>query len=207
QIRKGTMSAEIYKRFRPKKLSSVIGQETAIQSLEKMLANNFPHAVLITGPSGVGKTTIARILKDRLGCSDMDFMERNCADFRSIDDVRDIRRRNELMPIGGRCRIWLVDECHKLTNDAQNAFLKMLEDTPKHVYFFLCTTDPQKVIKTIHTRCTQIKLNALKEETLAGIVQGIIKRANLAVDEAVVDEICKVAEGSARKALVLLDQV
>src|SRR5678816_4466960 len=115
------MSQELYKRIRPKRLKDLIGQDGAVKSIEKLLASSkMPHALLLTGPSGCGKTTIARILKAHLHCSDQDFFERNCADFRSVDDIREIRRHLDLRPLGGESRIWLIDECHKLTNDAQN---------------------------------------------------------------------------------------
>lgn len=199
---------EIYKALRPKRFTEVLGQEDAIKSIEKLLSKDkMPHAILLTGPSGVGKTTIARILKELLHCSEQDFFEKNCADFRGIDDIREIRRHAGFKPMGGRCRIYLIDECHKLSNDAQNALLKLLEDTPRHVYFMLATTDPHKVIKTIHTRCSQIKLKPLDEKTLERVMAYAITRLKLKVPEEVVKGIIEVSEGSARKALVILEQV
>ncbi len=199
---------EYYKRFRPRKLETVLGQTAAIGSLQKMISRDaIPHALLLTGASGCGKTTIARILKDILDCGDQDWTEINCADFKGIDMVRDIRRTSGMTPLSGPVRVWIIDEAHKLTGDAQNAFLKILEDTPSHVYFMLCTTDPAKLIKTIHTRCTEIKLAAMSEATLAEVVQRVIDKDKLAVSKKVVQEICEAADGSARKALVILDQV
>src|SRR5690606_3369465 len=109
---------------------------------------DIPHAMLFTGPSGCGKTTLARILRVKLRCSDNDFQEINAADFRGIDSIRSMRQQVGAAPLGGDSRIWLIDEAHSMTADAQNAFLKLLEDTPRHVYFFLATTDPQKLKKT-----------------------------------------------------------
>jgi DNA polymerase III gamma/tau subunit len=200
----------LYKKYRPKTLKEVVGQDNAVRLLGKFLANGLPHALMFTGPSGVGKTTIARILKKELECSDEDFMERNCADFRGVDDVRDIRKRSNFSPIGGKTRIWLLDEAHKMTNDAQNALLKILEDTPEHVYFFLASTDPQKIIKTIHTRCSQIKLGPVPHEKLYSLVCMTASKAKLLVDinsDTVIDAICEAADGSARKALVVLEAV
>jgi len=186
----------------------VEGQEGAVASISKMMEQNkVPHAILLTGPSGCGKTTIARILKQHLECGDNDFVEMNCADFKGIDMVRDVRRSMNLSPITGKTRLWLVDEAHKLTNDAQNAFLKMLEDTPSHAYFVLCTTDPQKLIKTIHTRCSEIKLAALGTTALEKVLQRVITKAELTVEETVITEIVEASDGSARKALVILDQI
>ncbi len=202
------MSKELYKRYRPKKFSEVIGQTAAVQSIRKLIeTDNIPHAIMLAGPSGVGKTTIARILKDYLSCSDQDFVEKNCADFRGVDDIRDVRRHSGFSPLGGKTRIFLIDECHKLTNDAQNALLKMLEDTPKHVYFILCTTEPHKMLKTIQTRCSFIKLVSLSTVELTTLLKTVAKSEGLAVSSDVITEIVDVSEGSARKALVILDQV
>lgn len=200
--------SELYKTYRPRNLKVVEGQAGAVASISKMMElNSVPHAVLLTGPSGCGKTTIARILKQHLECGDNDFTELNCADFRGIDMVRDLRRTMNLAPITGKTRLWLIDEAHKLTNDAQTALLKMLEDTPSHAYFVLCTTDPQKLIKTIHTRCSEIKLSSLSADSLRKVLQRVITKAGLTVEEQVVEEIIEAADSSARKALVILEQV
>ena len=108
-----------YKRFRPKTLKSVLGQEGPVNSLQRFIdRNTIPHCILFTGPSGCGKTTIGRILKTHLNCGDADWLEINSADFKGIDTVREIRRSINLSPISGDCRIWFIDEAHKLTNDA-----------------------------------------------------------------------------------------
>ena len=199
---------ELYKRYRPQSLKTVFGQEGAIASLKRLMdGGNVPHSILLTGPSGVGKTTIARIVQRYVNCGDQDFIELNCADFKGVDVVRDIRKFMSLSPISGDTRMWLIDECHKLTNDAQNAFLKTLEDTPEHVYFVLCTTDPQKLLKTIHTRCSEIKLLSMSAQALRQVVDRVVKKESLEVEDEVLDEIIEASEGSARKALVILEQV
>lgn len=199
---------ESYKRFRPKTLKGVVGQDGAVASLQKFIdGKKIPHAVLLTGPSGCGKTTIARILKDHLDCGAQDFFEVNCADFKGIESIREIRRLMNFNPISGSARIWLIDEAHKLTNDAQNAFLKLLEDTPNHIYFMLATTDPQKLLKTIHTRCTEVKLVSLSEQNLIRVLQRVVNKESLKISEDVLQEIAEASDGSARKALVILDQI
>lgn len=199
---------ELYKKHRPVKLSRVVGQEETTATLENLLTQGrVPHSLLFTGPSGCGKTTLARILRTELGCVDNDFYEINCADFRGIDMVREIRKAMTYAPAGGDCRVWLIDECHKLSNDAQNALLKMLEDTPAHVYFFLATTDPQKLLKTIKTRCMEMPVRGLEEKELIGLMGTVLRREKKEVPEEVLETIARDSIGSARMALVLLDKV
>ncbi len=202
------MIEELYKKHRPTKLSDVVGQPDAVRMLKDMGRRGaVPHCLMLSGPSGVGKTTIARILREKLECSDADFAELNTADFRGIDMVREIRQRVGLAPLGGKSRVWLVDEAHKLTVDAQHAFLKLLEDTPKHVWFFLATTEPQKLLLTIRTRATEMKLRALKSPELKALVLDVAGREGMELSDEVSDKIADVADGSARKALVLLNQI
>ena len=199
---------ELYRVHRPKTFKGVLGQSDAVRTLLDLTkTGRVPHALLLTGPSGVGKTTLARILKTKLECSDADFSEVNCADFRGIDMVREIRTRMQLAPITGKCRIWLIDECHKLSGDAQNAFLKTLEDTPAHVYFILATTEPEKLLTTIKTRCTEIKLKALSPAALKELVLSVAEKEGKELKDEVVERLIEHSEGSARKVLVLLNAV
>ena len=167
--------------------------------------NSIPHFVLFSGPSGCGKTTLARILVKKLKCGKSDFAEINCANFRGIDSVREIAEKCKLMPMTGDCRIYLMDECHQLTNAAQSALLKLLEDTPGHVYFFWATTDPQKLLPTVKNRATEIVLKSLKRTESEALVKDICEQESIELKEAVVDEIVEKADGSARRCLVLLD--
>ena len=202
------MTQEFYKAHRPKTFDEVVGQRAAVSQLEKMVeGNRVPHTLIFSGPSGCGKTTLARIMATELNCGDFDFNEMNCADVRGIDAVRQIRSVMGLAPRGGDCRIWLVDEAHQLTNDAQNAFLKMLEDTPRHVYFFLCTTDSQKLLKTIRTRGTEIKVSAMPDDDVLAVLRNVVKASGVKISKEVAQRIVEQSEGSARKALVLMDQI
>jgi len=199
---------ELYKKYRPKKFEGVVGQDAAMKVLvKKVKRKNVPHTILLTGPSGCGKTTVARILKRMLKCSNADFVEANTASERGIDDIRKIKRRIQQVPMDGDCRIWLIDEAHKLSNDAQNAFLKMLEDTPKHVYFILASTHPQKIIKAIRTRSSEFKLKGLSDKDLASILRPIAKKENFKIPKAIERKIIENCGGSARKCLVMLDQI
>jgi DNA polymerase III gamma/tau subunit len=199
--------SELYKKHRPQALPRLRGQQTATTTLGKLLAKHqCPHALLLSGPSGTGKTTTARILQVALRCHNMDYREINCADFTGIDTVRDIRATMSLAPVGGS-KIWVIDEAHQLSTAAQNALLKLLEDTPAHVYFILITTDPQKIIRTIHTRCTQLVYKLLSETDLSHVVESVAAREHVELDDEVVEAIVAAAEGSARLALVILDAV
>ena len=199
---------ELPRKYRPTKFSDVVGQLQAVTLLQQAgREGRVPHYLLFTGPSGCGKTTLARIMKDKLRCSDLDWTELNTADFRGIDAVREIRDRVNLEPIGGKSRIWLVDECHALTKDAQNAFLKILEEPPARVYFFLCTTEPQKLLPTMVTRATEIKVCLLKLQEMRELVNRVAAAEALKLGDGVADAIVEAAQGSPRKALVLLGQV
>lgn len=199
----------LYQKYRPRKLKDVVGQDAAVKVLTGLFSGStFPRALLFQGPSGCGKTTLARIVQKQLGCKDADFYERNCADFRGIDDVREIRRAIGMRPLsGGTCRIWLIDECHRLTADAQEAMLKLLEDAPSHVHFFLATTDPSKLKPTIRTRCTDITVKPVKANVLAALVKSVAESESASIGGDVADRIAEAAEGSPRKALVILEAV
>lgn len=203
------MTTELYKKHRPKTFKAMLGADNTVAALQNMVKRNtLPHVILFHGPSGCGKTTLARILRDKLECHEIDWKELNCSDVRGVDSVRKIAQTMTLAATGGPVRIYLLDEVHQWTKDAQHAALKMLEDTPKHVYFFLCTTDPQKLLKTIRTRCCEMPVRNLTYDELEALVKRIIKKEKAKVlDEDVLHEIVSCADGSARVALVLLDKI
>lgn len=198
---------ELYKKYRPRTFDKVVGNEGTVASLKNMLARKtLPRSILFHGPSGCGKTTLARILVRELGCESLDVVEMNSSSFRGIDTVRDICRNMNLAPTGP-CRVWLIDECHKWTNDAQNAALKMLEDTPSHVYFFLCTTNPEKLIKAIRTRCCEMPVRLLSYQELESLAGHVAKKEGIDLSKDTLDSIVASAQGSARMLLVLLDKI
>lgn len=198
---------EIYKTYRPQTLAGVVGQASAVETIEKLLKRSCPHAILFSGPSGTGKTTLARIVAQEIDAAPEDTVEMNLSDFRGIDTIRDIRRQAFMRPIAGAAKVWILDEVQKITGDAQSSILKLLEDPPSHVYFMLCTTDPQKLSKPILGRCTEIKLKAIGEKDLEQIIRSVCSKEKIKLDDDVITEIIECAEGSARKALVLLEQV
>lgn len=200
------MTQEIYKRYRPKSLDRVVGNEDTVESLRTMLRRKrVPHTILFSGPSGCGKTTLARILATELKCHPMDVVELNCANTRGIDTVRDIMSTMSLAPTGGEARVWILDECHQLAPAAQQSTLKMLEDTPKHVYFFLCTTDPQKLLKTIRTRCTDMPVVSPGSEAMRKLLTRVLAKEQIELGKGV-DEALEDME-SPRAMLVALDKI
>ena len=131
----------------------------------------------------------------------------NTADFRGIDMVRDIRSKMHLSPVSGKARVWLIDEAHGLTFPAMQSYLKILEDTPDHVYFIFATTDPNKLLPTIRTRATEIKLSSLNDKYMMELLTWVEEQEELTVSEDVNEKIIKVSDGSPRKALVILNQI
>lgn len=197
-------------KHRPKLWKHLIGQDTVVKMIRSKLdIGKFPHASMMTGPSGCGKTTAARIVKVKLQCHDGDYFEINAAskESRGINAVQEIESRMRLASLYGKARIWVLDECHKMTSDGQQSLIKLLEDMPAHVYFILATTDPGKLIKTIHTRCTEFKFAQLKEKDLTTIMRDVSDKEGWEPSDAVMERITEVSEGSARKALVVLGQV
>ncbi|MHA1345033.1 MAG: DNA polymerase III subunit [Candidatus Heimdallarchaeaceae archaeon] len=199
---------ELYKKHRPKTLKGVIGNKSTVATLKNMIERKtVPHTILFHGESGCGKTTLARILKEELECADIDFQELNCSDFRGIDTTREIRQTMHLAPVGGTCRIWLLDEVHQMTTAGQEAALKIFEDTPDHIYFFLCTTNPQKLISTIRNRCTEMPVEPLDRQNMLKLIQRISKREKIKFTADIIEDVIDASEGSARKCLVLLDKL
>lgn len=199
----------LYLKYRPKTLSEIIGNEQTVNSLDKMLSNlkTCPHSFLLTGPTGCGKTTVGRIIAERLGCSGDDFKEVDSADFRGIDTIRNIRSQSQYSPIESSCRVWLIDECHKLTNDAQNALLKILEDTPRHIYFILATTDPQKLLKTVKGRCSTFDMRLLSDKEMMILLRTVVKGQDESMDKIIYEQIINDCQGHPRNALQILEQV
>jgi DNA polymerase III gamma/tau subunit len=205
--------SELYKKHRPKSTAGIIGQPAAVKVVDGLLARKGgpPHAILFFGPSGVGKTTFARIIAKELGCTDGDFVEINCAVCEAMQTVRDIEDKLPFagMNVNGGVRCWLLDEFQALSRAAftQQALLKMLEDPPSHIYFLLATTDPSKIIPTIRNRCTQIELKPVSNIDLGLLVTRVAKAEGVKLSKQVMEKIVELAAGSPRQALVMLDSV
>lgn len=197
----------LYLKYRPQTLDEIVGNRTVVESLSNMLEKDSPHAFLLTGPTGCGKTTVGRIIAQRLEAVGTDFVEMDTADFRGIDTIRKIREVAQYSPINGPCRIWLMDECHKMTGDAQSAMFKILEDTPKHVYFILCTTDPQKLQPQIKNRCSTFEMRPLEERQMLSLLRTVVKAEDETLEKPVYDQIIQDSFCHPRNALQILDQV
>jgi DNA polymerase III gamma/tau subunit len=198
---------ELYREYRPRRFVDVIGQDEAVDLIKRKLKSEYPHVTLIHGPSGTGKTTLARIVAKRLKCEGHDFQEMNTADFKGIETIRGIRRVINQAPLIGESKVWLFDECHKLTSDAQNSLLKILEEPPNHVYFFLCTTEPEKMLKTIQRRCMKVRLKTIELRDLQSIIHHVCEKEDVKFSDDVLEKISEYAFGSAGEALQILDSI
>ncbi len=192
----------LYNKYRPKTLDDMVGQESAVKQIKEI-----PHFCLMTGPSGCGKTTAARVIRRFLKCHKSDYAEINCGDKNGIETVRGIAQRMNLSPLGGDCRMYLLDEAHCLTPEAQRGLLKILEEPPRRAYFILATTDPKKLLPTIQTRASEFKFASLGDRALSDLCNRVVEAENLKVSQTVIDEICSASDGSGRKALVILEQI
>lgn len=202
------MTQELHRQYRPKTLKGIKGQPKAVALLERLFkANKVPHQIMFTGPSGCGKTTLARIVATKLDCHEKDFKEINCADFKGIDMARGLIRTAHAKPLFGRVRVWLIDEAQMMTKEAQNALLKLFEEPPDWVYIMIATTDPAKILDTIKTRMTEIKVNLLKDEDIRDTIRRVAEKEDLTIHQDAMDKLVDAACGSARQALVILQQL
>lgn len=198
----------LYRKYRPQTFDEMIGNESEIDAFRKILEKeNRPHTYLFTGPSGCGKTTLARIAASKLGADELSISEINSADNRGIDTAREIIQQMRYVPAGSGLRIYIIDELHMTSKDWQNAMLKPLEDTPDHVYFFLCTTNPEKLAAAFKNRCTQVAVVAQDNEALYRYMRRIAKKEGLEVPKDIIRDIAENCDGSPRRALVLLEKV
>lgn len=206
----------LYVKHRPTNLIQLQGNENLKKEINSIFSNkkeDIPHAFLITGESGCGKTTVGRIIANLLGCKGFDYKEIDSADFRGIDTIRDIRKNMQYAPIESKCVVYLLDEAHSIgqgvgaKNVAQNALLKALEDTPKHVYFILCTTDPNLLISTIKGRCLSLEVNLLNVPDMVKLLNKISKKEKKEVPKEVLEQIAKNSNGQSRNAIQALERI
>jgi len=197
---------ELYRKYRPTKFEEVVGNEMAIKTIRQELKHG-SHVFLMTGAAGTGKTTLARIMAKYLKAGELSIHEINSANNRGIDTAREIQEQIRFNPSDGESAVWIIDEVHKTTNDWQNAMLKATEDTPSHVYFFLCTTNPEKLIAPLKNRCSLVVMKPLQPEEMEILIARTAKAEGIEISENVINRIILYADGGSRKALKLLGKV
>ncbi len=217
------------RKWRPQRFEEVIGQTHVTKTLQNAIKNNrLAHALLFSGPRGVGKTSVARILAKALNCqngptpspcnkceickritlgNEVDVLEIDGASNRGIDEIRQLREEIKFRPSHCRYRINIIDEVHMLTKEAFNALLKTLEEPPAHVYFIFATTEPQRIPATILSRCQHYGFKRLSITELKSHLKRISDAEGLGINAEGIHIIARQAKGSVRDSLSLLDQV
>ena len=221
------------RKYRPRTFEQMVGQDHVVRALTHALEQGrLHHAYLFTGTRGIGKTTVSRILAKSLNCTGpdgqggitaqpcgvctacteidgdrfIDYIELDAASNRSIDEIRDLIERAAYKPSVGRYKVFMIDEAHQLTKDAFNALLKTLEEPPEYLKFVLATTDPEKMLPTVLSRCLQFNLRPMAPETVAGHLQQVLGAEGIPFDGGSLRLLSRGARGSMRDALSLTDQ-
>jgi len=217
------------RRYRPQTFKEVVGQAHIVRTLTNALKHQkLSHALLFSGIKGTGKTTVARIIAKALNCKNLidgyepcnecsncieinkgifvDVIEIDAASNRGIDQIRELIENLKFAPTKGKVKVYIIDESHMLTREASNALLKSLEEPPSHVYFILATTEPNKLLPTILSRCQRYEFRRLEQSLIVKYLKMICEKENYEMEEEALELIAKEAQGSLRDALSLLDQ-
>ena len=226
-------SLVLARKYRPRSFDQMVGQEPVVRALTNALqSGRLHHAYLFTGTRGIGKTTVSRILAKSLNCTGadgqggitaqpcglcsactqidadrfIDYIELDAASNRSIDEIRDLIERAAYKPAVGRFKVFMIDEAHQLTKDAFNALLKTLEEPPEYLKFVLATTDPEKMLPTVLSRCLQFNLRPMAPEVVREHLAKVLTAEAVAFDGLALRLLARAARGSMRDALSLADQ-
>jgi len=198
----------LYRKYRPQSFADVVGQDHVVRPLQSaLLSGKIAHAYLFSGGRGIGKTTLARLLAKELKTSDKDIYEMDAASNRKIDDFRQLNDSVHTLPFDSKYKVYIIDEVHMLTKEAFNAFLKTLEEPPRHVVFALATTEIDKLPDTIVSRCQTYTLATPSREVIKKLVQSVAKKEGATLDVGATELIALMANGSFRDALGILQKV
>ena len=224
------MHITLYRKYRPKDFSEIAGESDIVKTLKNSLDNDrISHAYLFSGPRGVGKTTSARLIAKGVNClkngissspcnecencreidngSFIDLIEIDAASNRGIDEIRELKDKINYQPSKGRKKIYIIDEVHMLTKEAFNALLKTLEEPPEHVIFILATTEPDKILPTIISRCQRYDFKSLTYTEVKDKLSEICRGENVEIDEGSLGLIYESSGGSMRDAISILERV
>jgi DNA polymerase-3 subunit gamma/tau len=209
------MGQALYRKYRSKSLSEIVGQDHIISTLQNALKKgSISHAYLFTGPRGVGKTSIARILAHEINGleynedkPDIDIIEIDAASNRRIDEIRDLRDKVHIAPTSAKYKVYIIDEVHMLTKEAFNALLKTLEEPPAHVIFILATTESHKLPETIISRTQRFNFKSIDQSKAVEHLRSIANDEDLKISDEALELIAEYGDGSFRDSIGLLDQV
>jgi len=196
-------------KYRPNKIEDVFGQEETKKALQKLLQRKtgVPKSYLFHGDRGCGKTTFSRLIAKELGVSGLDYKEVDMADKTGVENMRSIIESAHCSPNKSPYRIFMLDEVHQVSKSSMNALLKTLEDPPKKTIFILSTTDPERLLKTIVSRCHSFHIKPLKMKEMGKLLMHICKQEGIKTTNKVLKAIAMNTEGIPREALKLLDMV
>lgn len=217
----------LYQKYRSQTFDEVVGQQYVVRSIKNAVKEGkVGHAYLFCGPRGTGKTSMARLLARAVNCEDKenapcgkcenclaavngthpDIIEINAANETHVEDIRDLIERARLAPMMGHHKIYIVDEVHQLSSSAASALLKTLEEPPEHVIFILATTDPQKLLPTIISRCQRFDFSKIKNEDIKNHLLYVAKQENVNLEEVAAEKLATLADGGMRDSLSMLEQ-
>jgi DNA polymerase-3 subunit gamma/tau len=198
----------LYRKYRPESFSEVQDQDHIVSVLEGAIAKGeIPHALLFSGTRGTGKTTLARIFAKAIGTSDLDLYEIDGASNRGIDNIRELKEAVHTLPYESDHKVYIIDEVHMLTKEAFNALLKTLEEPPAHVVFILATTEEEKLLDTILSRCQVFRMHSPSRSVLTTIVTDIAAKEGFTLEPDAAELIAIAADGSFRDALGVTQKV